>query len=215
MIEIVPNWHPIFVHFTVGLLSVATILHVAALLTSKPELKSQLQITGRWNLWLGVFISIFTVLAGWFAYNSVNHDTASHLVMTEHRNIALVTMGIYVPMAIWSWFGYRKGLVISWFFTILLLIATSVLAVTAWYGGEIVYRHGLGVMSLPEPDKHGHTAGEVHNHGTTDDHEAKGHESMGELLPHDDKLGEDDAAHDSLSLDEKPTHRHNHDEHKH
>ncbi len=214
MIEIVPNWHPIFVHFTVGLLSVAAFLHVAALLTSKPELRSQLQITGRWNLWIGVLISNVTVLAGWFAYNSVNHDTASHLVMTQHRNIALLTMGLFVLMAIWSWFGYRKGLVISWFFTILLLVATSVLAVTAWYGGEIVYRHGLGVMSLPEPDKHGHAAGEAHDHGTTGGHTVKGHEPMGELSTHDEPLGEDHE-HDSLSKDDKPTHSHDHDEHKH
>ena len=214
MIEIVPNWHPIFVHFTVGLLSVATILHVAALLTSKPELRSQLQITGRWNLWIGVLISIATVLAGWFAYNSVNHDTASHLVMTQHRNIALVTMGFFVLMAIWSWLGYRKGLVISWLFTILLLVAINVLAVIVWYGGEIVYRHGLGVMSLPEPDKHGHAAGEAHDHGTAGSHEVKGHETVGEVSAHDDKPVEDHT-HDSLPNDAKPTDNHDHSEHTH
>ena len=214
MIEIVPNWHPIFVHFTVALLTIAAILHVAALLVSKPELKTQLQTTGQWNLWLGVLISIITVLAGWFAYNSVNHDTASHLVMTQHRNIALVTMGLFVVLAIWSWFGYRKGLAITWLFTILLLIATSVLAVTAWYGGEIVYRHGLGVMSLPESDKHGHAAGEAHDHGTADGHEAEDHEPMRESTTHDDMLGEDHT-HDSLSKDPKPAHDHEHGEHTH
>lgn len=31
MIEIIPNWHPIFVHFTIALLTISTLLYVAGL----------------------------------------------------------------------------------------------------------------------------------------------------------------------------------------
>ncbi len=46
------------------------------------------------------------------------------------------------------------------------LISVSTLAVTAWYGGELVYRHGLGVMALPKASDHTHAKGTpAHSHG--------------------------------------------------
>lgn len=50
MIEIIPNWHPIFVHFTVALFSVATGLYALSLLVSNIQLKEQWRIVARWNL---------------------------------------------------------------------------------------------------------------------------------------------------------------------
>ena len=44
----------------------------------------------------------------------------------------------------------------------------NVLGSTAWRGGEIVYRYGIGVMSLPQTsvdDKDGHE----HSHDSMDD----------------------------------------------
>lgn len=35
MIEIIPNWHPIFVHFTIALLTISTLLYVAGLFLKK------------------------------------------------------------------------------------------------------------------------------------------------------------------------------------
>ncbi len=56
-------------------------------------------------------------------------------------------------------------------------MAAALLAVTAYKGGELVYRHGLGVLSLPETHEgapgppHGHHhGGEPHDHGGGDDH---------------------------------------------
>ena len=85
MIEVIPNWHPIFVHFTIGLLLVSTLLYVVGF-TLKCE---NLLIAARLNLWLGSLITIATVLAGLNAYNTVAHDSASHLAMTDHRNWAI------------------------------------------------------------------------------------------------------------------------------
>jgi hypothetical protein len=44
-----------------------------------------------WCLWLVGIIVIGTILAGLQAYNTVKHDSASHLAMTAHRNWALLT----------------------------------------------------------------------------------------------------------------------------
>lgn len=73
MIEIIPNWHPILVHFTIGLLAISTALYAAGFALKKVSLL----ITARWNLWLGALITIGTVAAGLYAYNTVAHDGMS------------------------------------------------------------------------------------------------------------------------------------------
>jgi len=166
MIEIIPNWHPLFVHFTVGLLSITILLFVVSQFLSEGKLREQMQLVAFWNLWLGAGITVLTVVAGVMAYNSVTHDTASHEAMTEHRNWALVTATLFIGLAIWSWFRVRENLGVNRMMLIALLVGAGLLASTAWRGGEIVYRYGLGVMSLPKSDAHGHADGESHDHGS-------------------------------------------------
>jgi hypothetical protein len=109
-------------------------------------------------------ITVLTVAMGVVAYNSVAHDTPSHEAMTEHRNWALVTTLLFLTLAVWSALRARAGQGINTVILLGLLVGGSLLFSTAWHGGEIVYRYGLGVMSLPKTDDHGHTGSE-HDHG--------------------------------------------------
>ena len=181
MIEVIPNWHPVFVHFTVALLSIAVILFVAIRFVSDEKLRLQWEVVAQWNLWLGAIITVLTVVMGVVAYNSVAHDTPSHAAMTEHRNLALVTTVLFLCLAVWSAVRARAGQGINTLILIGLLVAGGLLMSTAWHGGEVVYRYGLGVMSLPKTDDHGHAGGaDVHTATTTESH----HSSNGR---HDDK----------------------------
>ena len=110
MIEIIPNWHPIFVHFTIGLLGTAVVLHasVAFHLVHK-EWRDSITVTARGCLWLGSFSSIMTVIAGWIAYNTVPHDSASHAAMTVHRNWAMTTFSLFAILTGWSVRQTRRG----------------------------------------------------------------------------------------------------------
>ena len=152
MIDILPNWHPIFVHFTVALLIVAAALHVVSHFVSDSALKNQLTITARWNLWIGIAFTVLTVAAGWYAFNTVTHDEPSHLAMIEHRNWAMLTFATLLGIAAWEVYLYRHRKGKGWLFTYLLVFAASLLLSTAWHGGELVYRYGLGVMSMPKPE---------------------------------------------------------------
>jgi len=156
MIEIIPNFHPIFVHFTVALFSISTLFYVLSHLTSNEQLQSQWLIVARWNLWIGGAITLITVAAGWQAFNTVDHDTPSHAAMTLHRNWAMGTAAFYLLLVVWSVMLHRAAVVRNWLFVGLLAIASSALGSTAWLGGEVVYRFGLGVMSLPKVDGKGH-----------------------------------------------------------
>lgn len=167
MIEIVPNWHPIFVHFSVALLITATLLHLASHVVKNEELSKKCALVGRWNLWLGASFTVLTVAAGLYAYYTVTHDTPSHSAMTEHRNWALVTFSLFAGIVSWEYVLQRRGQGKSWAFTILLITGAGLLLSTAWHGGELVYRYGLGVMSMPKAEgvghNHDHSAGEGHD----------------------------------------------------
>lgn len=161
-VEILPNWHPIFVHFTVGLFTISTIFYLLSLLfqllANPRPITSEFEIAARWCLWMSAFITIFTVLAGLHAYNTVRHDDLSHIAMTNHRNWALTTATGIMLVSVWSIWRYYKNQKITLAFFIILAIIEGLLLTTAWKGGELVYRHGLGVMSLPQLEN------EVHHH---------------------------------------------------
>jgi uncharacterized membrane protein len=124
----------------------------------------ELKTLAYWNLWLGTGFAVITVLAGWFAYNSVAHDTPSHAAMTDHRNWALVTLSVYIIVAFWSWKNYKKVKHASMTFTFFIVLASALLVSTGWRGSEAVYRYGLGVMSLPKVEGEGH----AHEHSNND-----------------------------------------------
>jgi uncharacterized membrane protein len=163
--EIIPNWHPVFVHFTLALLIVSVGLYVISALIKPGDLSQQWRTVARWNLWLGAAFTVVTLLTGWYAYNTVTHDDPAHLAMTDHRNWALVTAATFFVLATWSIWQYTKGRTISVFFILALIVGGLLLLSTAWRGGELVYRHGLGVMSLPQPSAAG-SDGHDHDHGS-------------------------------------------------
>ena len=207
MIEIIPNWHPLFVHFTVGLLSVAALLKIGAYFIGSDSLREQWRLVARWNLWIGSGFIVLTVITGVLAYNSVSHDTPSHEAMTDHRNWALVTAALFLAVAGWLVMLVRAGKARSGLFVTTLLVATALLGTTAWKGGELVYRYGLGVMSMPKADTHGHASGEEHGHGeekeSTHDN-ADGHHDEKKVDDHHDRPVHDnsDGHHDVKKVDD-------------
>lgn len=181
MIEIIPNWHPLLVHFAVGLLSTAVLFYLAAVFLSKRHpWKKQWLDMANWCLWTGCLFAIATATAGWFAYNSVAHDAASHAAMTVHRNWALPTDATFLLIGLWAIILARKERQPGFLFLSFAATAAVMLMITGWLGAEAVYRYGLGVMSLPTveegADGHNHrhdtmqngTSEGEHNHAATE-----------------------------------------------
>lgn len=150
LIEIIPNWHPIFVHFTIGLLSVSALLYLAGAILRNATLLT----VARWNLWIGAGITAATVLAGFYAYSTVIHDAPSHIAMTNHRNWALLTASLFTVLALWAFFRQRGARAVHPLFVGAMLLGAGLLAVTGYKGGEVVFRHGLGVQSTPDMRNH-------------------------------------------------------------
>lgn len=170
MIDIVPNWHPLLVHFPIALLSLSAVLYLAGLLMPDAALlRAEWHTVARWSLWIGFAFALAAAAAGWQAFDTVAHDEPSHAAMTVHRNWALATLAAYAPFVLWTAAKRRRpssepGIV----FAVFLLLPTLLLGVTAYRGAELVYRHGLGVESLPVTEEgrggHGHHEPAAHTH---------------------------------------------------
>lgn len=166
MPEIIPNWHPLLVHFTIGLLLAGTVFYLLALLLPSGRLSLEAVLAARWTLSAGMLITFATVLAGWYAYGSVAHDDAGHAAMTDHRNWALATAALFLVLVLWDLLRARDGRKAGLTVGLALLAASVLLGVTGYKGGEVVYRHGIGVMSLPDVDDHAH-GDDAHGHEGT------------------------------------------------
>ncbi len=161
---IIPNWHPLLVHFTIALAVTSSVFFILTKLVSRQA--ETFAIVAKWTLWSAAFVTVLTLLAGFAAFNSVAHDDVAHLVMKTHRLWALVAAAALFVVAIWS---YRVKAVSSLLVAGSLVVA-GLVGTTGYLGAELVYRHGLGVMRLPDSsgDGHNHAAdGAAHDHGET------------------------------------------------
>lgn len=156
---IIPNWHPVFVHFTIGLLTVSSVLYAASYWLKREDMHT----VARWNLMIGTAITVGTVVAGLIAYHTVAHDGPSHVAMTEHRNWAFITSSIFILLTAWSAWRHRTAQSVSLPFMVMLLFATGMLAITGYKGGEVVFRHGIGVLRMPEVRGDGGHGTHAHN----------------------------------------------------
>jgi uncharacterized membrane protein len=160
MPEIIPNFHPLAVHFPIALIILSAFFHVLGWFTRGSRCGNHCAILGHTTLWLGALAAIPTVLLGWMASNSVNHDEAGHLAMLPHRAWALVTLAVLLVIAGWDALRNKVDAEIKPVSAIVTIAAAVLVGITAWHGGELVYRHGLGVIALPSSEA-GH---DHHNH---------------------------------------------------
>ncbi|WP_047536715.1 DUF2231 domain-containing protein [Methylotenera versatilis] len=154
--QIIPNFHPIVVHFPIALTIIAFLLSIAAYARRSHPISAQLAAAGHFILWLAAIGAATAVLFGWLAFNSVNHDDAGHAAMLLHRSWAIPSALGLILLASWDAWKYRVNELISVPMLFLLLLLSQAIAVTAWLGGEVVYRHGIGVLSIPASEGAGH-----------------------------------------------------------
>ncbi len=162
MIEIIPNFHPAIVHFPIAFVTAAVAFITVGTVFGSRSYAAQCLMTGRWMLWGAALFALIAAAFGWFAFNSVAHDEVSHAAMILHRNWALGALTALLPLAAWDVWRGRSGRMPSPGFVALLVVAWLLVMSTAWHGAELVYRHGLGVMSLPKPEGADHS----HEHGS-------------------------------------------------
>jgi uncharacterized membrane protein len=147
LMNIIPGWHPIVVHFPLALIvTAAASLSLARFLPGE-EMVAMLASWGTWNLCLGavtVFLALGTGLA---ASIGLQIDAAAHQAVSAHVKSAVVTTMLVLLVAVWRGAGAAANSRPTWGFLVMLWLATGALTVTGYRGGQNVYRYGIGVAS--------------------------------------------------------------------
>ena len=181
MIQIIPNFHPVVVHFPIVLTIVAFISALAAQLFKKRVFASHLTIISHYMLWAAAATVLVAISFGWLAYNSVNHDDAGHAAMTVHKFWAFITAAVLVLLALFDIKKHLLNTIFPLYFVVLLGVASASVGATAWLGGEVVYRHGIGVLSMPAQM----IEGMQHEHSTNVPHAAESNTEPASMEGHD------------------------------
>jgi uncharacterized membrane protein len=155
MLPFLGQLHPIAIHFPLALLTTAVVFLLGSRLVHPGRTRDELIAAGYWTFWMGVLSLGPALVTGWAAYRTVAHDAPSHAAMTLHRNWGLATGVAFIGLAVLVWKVRRKAKPLSWVFALSLLGGLALLLETGYRGGELVFRHGLGVRSLPAHDKEG------------------------------------------------------------
>jgi uncharacterized membrane protein len=157
------NLHPLVVHFAIALFSVSVLCDILGWLLKKESLHT----VGWWNLIFGFLGAIVTVTTGLLAERSVGHNEAAHAIVETHKTFGLVLLSLVAVLFLWR--AFRRGqipqkLLAVYFF--IAVLGVGVMTLGAYYGGELVYTHGVGVRSMPETTEHEHE-GNGHQHQAT------------------------------------------------
>lgn len=133
--------HPILVHFPIGLITIAVGFYISSLFVRQPFLKE----VGFWNLIIGTIGAAASVLTGMWAEEELSPSHEIHELIEQHEILGFLTAGVFVLLSAWAFvrkdqFGKFEYLL----FVSILFVGLIVLAITGYYGGELVYEYGVG-----------------------------------------------------------------------
>lgn len=160
MIEIIPNSHPIFVKFVVTLIVLTGLLQLALWFIPAAKKQPGLVHGFPWLVGVGVLAVLAALISGFIAYYTVPHDGPSHVVMTNHKYWAILLSLVYLAGAALFFSAERLRADLrpraATFSGAAFIAALLLVTITASQGAQLVFKHGIGVQSLPEVTGEGH-----------------------------------------------------------
>lgn len=147
------NVHPVLLHFPIAFLVGYLITELYGLVFGKPgsrQLASGL-------LYLGAFAAVVTVVSGLLAAEQVPHGAEVHEIMEWHQRAGITVATLSSLLAIWRGIGGIPSSVMAISLSLMVsLVISGVLFLGADMGGEMVYKHGVGVHGLQSTAEHQH-----------------------------------------------------------
>jgi uncharacterized membrane protein len=142
------SWHPLIVHFPLVLLPLGVAVDLLALGWRKP----QWQGLAYGVFWLGVVLSAAAVLSGNAAAEPHRGDAQVQAQVSAHEDWATRTLLLFLALALARLPLQLQGRLKGALFKLWLALAAAgciLLWATGYTGGELVYRHGVGVRTIP------------------------------------------------------------------
>jgi uncharacterized membrane protein len=140
------NPHPLVVHFPIALLMASVLFDLSAFLSKREALEK----AARWNLIMGLVTAAMAFVTGLQAEESVPPFPVMQEIVERHEKLAYITLGIFVLLFLWRVLKHGKFFR-RWpsLYLLVAFLGMLNLAVTAYYGGELVYKYGVGVQAPP------------------------------------------------------------------
>lgn len=130
------SWHPMVIHFPLVAFLLAVALDTLGAWTGASRWRETATVL--W--WVGLLGAAAAIATGLIAYNRVEHSELAHVQMTLHRNLALAVVGILVITGLWRWRApLSRGA------ALLGVVGALGLLGVGYFGGELVFRHAVGV----------------------------------------------------------------------
>ena len=164
-----PNLHVILIHYPLALLTVGTVIELLAVFFWR---RSGFRAAGRWMILIGILSLVPTVTSGLYAMWDVNRlPSTEQSPWAEVRASSPVQGHAWQMMKDHAWYNAAGSVVLlflaviwlgmsdAWrrrlhvLFLLLLVGSLSTLIVASWHGGEMIYRHGVGVETASAHDE--------------------------------------------------------------
>lgn len=138
------NWHPLFVHFPIALLTMFFLIDFAGSVTQKTEWR----VTAGWFLYLGTIFAGITMTFGLIAAASVLHGDDVHDIMETHEHFGITIFTLSVFLSAWRLIGKTalQG-VANYLYLFFAGLLCVLLVFAADLGGLMVYKHGVAVAA--------------------------------------------------------------------
>jgi uncharacterized membrane protein len=153
-----------------ALLLVAVLFDLAGAITRRPSLRT----AGFWTMVVGAAGAALAVVSGLQAEEHIAHGEAVHRVMETHDELALITLGVFVVLALWRIVRERRmGSTERAVVLAASLGGLGALFATAVYGGKLVFDHAAGIPTkVLQAEMHERAEGHHHHggEGEADEH---------------------------------------------
>ncbi len=138
-----PNLHPLFVHLPIALLTASWVFDLLGAAMKKQELER----TAWWTLVAGSIGLVGTLVTGLAAEGGVTITESARDAFETHEQLAFAVAAIYCTLLLWR-FACKTRLPSrrTRLYQVLTFLGVTLVWATAWYGGELVFRFGIGVM---------------------------------------------------------------------
>ena len=126
------HFHPLLVHFPIGLVLIAAVAELVAIVTGREDWR----VVAVTNVWVGALFAVAAVVTGWILAASTHvDDTAS---LEWHRWIGTAAALVAGGAALAGSSARRSGTV-RWSYRLALFGAAALVAATGHLGGLLVW----------------------------------------------------------------------------
>lgn len=135
--------HPMLVHFPIALLSASVLFDAVG----NKWRTHDFQMASLYTLVLGLAGALVSVVSGGMAEEAVEHSGVPERALEIHETLAFAASGMFAGLlglrvAEWlGWIRQRHAVTVGFG-----LAAVAMLFVASYYGGDLVYGHGAGVV---------------------------------------------------------------------